>query len=72
MYDIYKSDITILIMNKQNNRSEKYQWAIYLRGLSRDKLEALIPAMEFNIENGIEVARSKGRLAYIKELLGGM
>ena len=55
--------------NNKKEKVEKYQWAIYYRGLPRNELEAIIPAMEFYIANGINVARYSGYLTYIKQLL---
>ena len=55
--------------NNKKEKAEKYQWAIYYQALTRSELEALIPAMEFYIANGINVARYSGYLAYIKQLL---
>ena len=55
--------------NNKKEKVEKYQWAIYYQSLTRNELEALIPAMEFYIANGINIARYSGYLTYIKQLL---
>ena len=50
-------------------KKEKYQWALYMKALPKDKLKALIQGLEGNISLGIEVVRNEGYLKYAKELL---
>lgn len=51
---------------------ENYQWAIYMRGLPKDKLKALIDGLKGNISLGVDVSRNEGYLKYAKELFNSL
>ena len=50
--------------------SEKYQWTLYIKGLSKEKLKGLIEGLKGNISLNIEVSRNEGYLKYAQECLG--
>jgi hypothetical protein len=52
-------------------KKEKYQWAIHIKSLPKDKLKALIEGLEGNIALGIEVSRNTGYLNFAKKTLRG-
>jgi len=49
-------------------KKEKYQWALYMEALPKDKLKALIEGLEGNISLGIQVSRNEGYLKFAKDL----
>ena len=51
---------------------EKYQWALYIKALPKDKLRDLIEAFKGNIGLGINVAANKGMLKFAQECLFGV
>ena len=51
--------------------TEKYQWALYIKGLPKDKLKALIEGLRGNISLNINVRANEGMLKYAQKCLYG-
>jgi len=50
---------------------EKYQWALYIKALPKDKLRGLIEGLKGNISLNINVRANEGMLKYAQKCLRG-
>ena len=49
---------------------EKYQWALYIKALPKDKLKGLIDGLKGNISLNINVVANKAMLKFAQDCLG--
>ena len=50
-------------------KKEKYQWALYIKGLSKEKLKGLIEGLKGNISLNIDVVANEGMLKFAQKCL---